>query len=477
VSLYASELNEKRLEVFKEAFPNVKRVGALRNGDNFAGAGYWDDLRLAAEHLGVDIRPVVAKGVSDLAPRFADTFAQGLDGLVVITDAEFDAGREQIVRLAAEYHLPTMYEHRAFSIAHRATDRFRTSRQSQDGQSPWPHDTAHAPRPRGRGHRMRRREVLIGVMATAMSPSVRAQTATRKRIAFLSSGSAEGWAPLLPAFKMGLREAGYVEGDNFVLEYSWAGGNYDRLPDLAAEVAQKKVDLIVAAGGGLAGRAAKNATSTIPIVLIVGDDPVRFGLVRDLARPGENVTGVTLFIDVLTPKRLEVASELIPNAALVLLANPQNPNAASEAARAQEAAQRRGRELRILQASTLAEVEAAVAGLSTQRGTVLMIGTDPFFFALNNILPRLASRHGVPTVYFQRQFALVGGLISYGATLTEEHRLAGVYAGRILSGEKAGDLPILQPSRFELVINLNTAKALGITIPPTLLARADEVIE
>ena len=324
---------------------------------------------------------------------------------------------------------------------------------------------------------MRRREVLIGVMATAMSPSVRAQTATRKRIAFLSSGSAEGWAPLLPAFKMGLREAGYVEGDNFVLEYSWAGGNYDRLPELAAEVAQKKVDLIVAAGGGLAGRAAKNATSTIPIVLIVGDDPVRFGLVRDLARPGENVTGVTLFIDVLTPKRLEVASELIPNAALVLLANPQNPNAASEAARAQEAAQRRGRELRILQASTLAEVEAAVAGLSTQRGTVLMIGTDPFFFALNNILPRLASRHGVPTVYFQRQFALVGGLISYGATLTEEHRLAGVYAGRILSGEKAGDLPILQPSRFELVINLNTAKALGLTIPPTLLARADEVIE
>jgi len=314
-------------------------------------------------------------------------------------------------------------------------------------------------------------------MATAMSPSVRAQTATRKRIAFLSSGSAEGWAPLLPAFKMGLREAGYVEGDNFVLEYSWAGGNYDRLPELAAEVAQKKVDLIVAAGGGLAGRAAKNATSTIPIVLIVGDDPVRFGLVRDLARPGENVTGVTLFIDVLTPKRLEVASELIPNAALVLLVNPQNPNAPSEAGTAREAAQRRGRELRIMHASTSSEVEAAFASLSGQPRTVLMIGTDPFFFALHGSIPELAARYAVPTVYFQRQFALLGGLISYGATLTEEHRLAGVYAGRILSGEKAGDLPILQPSKFELVVNINVANALRLTVPPSLLARADEVIE
>jgi ABC-type uncharacterized transport system substrate-binding protein len=204
---------------------------------------------------------------------------------------------------------------------------------------------------------------------------------------------------------------------------------------------------------------------------------VKFGLVPSLNHPGGNITGVTLFIDILAPKRLELLLEVAPEAALAMIVNPRNPNAETEARNAQAAAQQRGRELRVWTASNEGEIDAAFAGLAQQPRSALTIGTDTFFFSRRNQLVGLAARHAIPTIYFHRGFGLAGGLISYGATFVEEFRMAGRYAGRILAGEKPSDLPILQPSKFELVINLKAAKALGLTVPPTLLARADEVIE
>jgi putative ABC transport system substrate-binding protein len=249
------------------------------------------------------------------------------------------------------------------------------------------------------------------------------------------------------------------------------------LPSLATDLVSKHVAVIAAAGGAVAGLAAKAATSTIPIVVATGDDPVRYGLVTSLNRPGGNVTGVTLFIDILTAKRVELLAEIAPTPALVMLVNPGNPNAETEARDAQAAAQRGGRELHVLTASNEGEIDAAFANLSQQAGTALTIGTDTFFYSRRDQLVGLAARSAIPTIYFHREFALTGGLITYGSTFIDELRTAGRYTGRILAGEKPNDLPILQPSKFELVINLKTAKALGLTVPPSLLGRADEVIE
>jgi putative tryptophan/tyrosine transport system substrate-binding protein len=279
------------------------------------------------------------------------------------------------------------------------------------------------------------------------------------------------------AFRDGLREAGYVEGQNVAIEFAWAGGRYDKLSSMAADLVSRHVAVILAIGGAVAGLAAKAATSTIPIVVAMGDDPVKYGLVESLSRPTGNITGVTLFIDVLEAKRVEILTEVAPTAALAILVNPRNPNAETEMREAQAAAQQRGRELRVLTASNEGEIDTAFGALAQQAGAALTIGTDTFFYSRSDKLVGLAARHAIPTVYFHRSFGLSGGLISYGATFTEELRMAGRYAGRILAGEKPNNLPILQPSKFELVINLKTAKALGLEVPPTLLARADEVIE
>ena len=227
----------------------------------------------------------------------------------------------------------------------------------------------------------------------------------------------------------------------------------------------------------MAGLAAKAATATIPIVIATGDDPVKYGLVDNLNRPTGNITGVTLFIDILTAKRVELLTEVAPAAALTVLVNPRNPNAETEARDAQAAAQRSGRELRVLTASNESEIDTAFANLAQQRGAALTIGTDTFFYSRADQLVGLAARYAIPTIYFHREFGRAGGLITYGSTFIDELRTAGRYVGRILAGEKPSDLPILQPSKFELVINLKTAKALGVTVPPSLLARADEVIE
>ena len=326
---------------------------------------------------------------------------------------------------------------------------------------------------------MRRRQfiTLLGGAAVAWPLAARAQQGAMPVVGFLCSGSAEAFAPLVAAFRDGLREAGYVEGQNVAIEFAWAAGRYDKLSSMAADLVSRHVTVILAIGGAVAGLAAKAATSTIPIVVAMGDDPVKYGLVESLSRPTGNITGVTLFIDVLEAKRVEILTEVAPTAALAILVNPRNPNAETEMREAQAAAQQRGRELRVLTASNEGEIDTAFGALAQQAGAALTIGTDTFFYSRSDKLVGLAARHAIPTVYFHRSFGLSGGLISYGATFTEELRMAGRYAGRILAGEKPNNLPILQPSKFELVINLKTAKALGLDPPISLLARTDEVIE
>jgi putative ABC transport system substrate-binding protein len=296
-------------------------------------------------------------------------------------------------------------------------------------------------------------------------------------IGFLCSGSAEAFVPQLAAFREGLRDAGYIEGQNVAIETVWAAGRYGELPSLAADLVNRQVAVIAAVGGAVAGLAAKAATSTIPIVLAIGDDPVRYGLVANLSRPGSNITGVTLFIDILTEKRVELLTEVAPGATLAMLINPRNPNADTEAKDARAAARRSGREIRVLTASNEGEIDAVFADIAKRPHAGLTIGTDTFFYSRRDQLVSLAARYAIPAIYFHRRFAVAGGLITYGATFIEEFRTAGRYAGRILAGEKPSDLPILQPSKFEMVINLKTAKALRLSVPPSLLTRADEVIE
>jgi putative tryptophan/tyrosine transport system substrate-binding protein len=296
-------------------------------------------------------------------------------------------------------------------------------------------------------------------------------------IGWLNSNSPGPSAPFVDAFHRGLSEAGYVVGQNAAIEYGWAEGRHDRLPALAADLVGRRVDVIVA-GGGVAALAAKNATSTIPIVFATGGDPVESGLVASLARPGGNLTGVGMMFTELMPKLLELLSELVPQARVIaLLVNPKNSLAEGMIRDVQKAANAKGVQLPILKAGTENEIDAAFATLVQMQASGLVVGTDALFGIRREQLVALVSRHGVPTIFWRREFAAEGGLISYGSSLTGTLRQVGVYAGRILKGAKPADLPVQQPTTFELVVNLKTAKALGLTVPPSILARADEVIE
>jgi putative ABC transport system substrate-binding protein len=325
---------------------------------------------------------------------------------------------------------------------------------------------------------MRRRDFVI-LLAGAMGGrpfAVRAQQKAMPVIGFLGSTSRS--APLVAAFLEGLAETGYVEGQNAAIEYRWAEGRYDRLPALAAELVKRGVDVIVTQGGIPPTRAAKSATSTIPIVFAVGTDPVEDGLVASLARPGGNLTGVTFMMTELNSKRLELLSELVPQARVItLLVNPNNPSAERTMRDVQEAARAKGVQLLILKAGTESEIDAAFASFVQQHAGALLVGNDAFFNSRREQLGALALRHAVPAIYEAREYVAAGGLISYGTSLTAANRLKGIFVGRILNGTKPADLPVQQPTTFELVINLKTAKVLGLTVPPSLLARADEVIE
>jgi putative ABC transport system substrate-binding protein len=317
--------------------------------------------------------------------------------------------------------------------------------------------------------------VLAGAAAYPLLAG--AQQKAMPVIGYLGGGSSGPAGPFTAAFHQGLREIGYVEGQNVAIEYRWAEGRYDQLPALAAELVGRKVDVIAALSLPSA-LAAKNVTSTIPIVFSVGTDPVGDGLVAGLARPGGNLTGVTLMMTELMPKRLELLSELAPQVGVIaLFVNPDNPNAKRMVQDVPEAAWAKGVQLVILKAGTESEIDAAFASLVQLRAGALLVCPDAFFDSRREQLVALTSRHAVPAIYVHRQYVAAGGLISYGTNLAAGDRQAGIYVGKILKGTKPADLPVHQPTTFELVVNLNTAKALGLTVPPSILSRADEVIE
>jgi putative ABC transport system substrate-binding protein len=320
---------------------------------------------------------------------------------------------------------------------------------------------------------MRRRELLLGVAALMVTRAVRAQQKAMPVIGYLNTAS-PGPRPVA-AFKQGLSESGYVEGHNVAMEYRSAEGHYDRLPGLAADLVARKVNVIVTFGPGI--NAAKSATSTIPIVF-VASDPVGEGLVASLARPGGNLTGISLLTVEMMPKRIELLSELVPQASMIaLLVNPNNPTAESVMREVQEAARAKGIQLYILKASNESEIDAAFAKFVQLHAGALAVGPDPFYNTQREQLVALAALNAVPAIYPWREVAAVGGLITYGPRLTSANRQAGIYAGKIINGAKPADLPVQQPTTFELVVNLKTANALGLTVPPLILARADEVIE
>jgi putative ABC transport system substrate-binding protein len=322
---------------------------------------------------------------------------------------------------------------------------------------------------------MTRRDLLLLLGSGLTTPrALGAQQKAMPIIGFFNPTSPGSLAPFVAAFCQGLSEAGYVEGENVTIEYRWAEGRTERLPALAADLVSRKMDVIASTGGNAPALAAKNATSTIPIVFVIGTDPVVDGLVASLARPGGNLTGFTLLGDELTPKRFE----LVPQAwRIALLVNPNYPEADSTISDTQKAAQAKGVQLHILKVGSASEIDAAFRVLAeVQAGALLVVG-NPLFDTQREQLVALASRRAVPAIYSEREFAVAGGLISYGTSRSAAHRQAGIYAGRILKGAKPADLPVQQSTTFELVVNLKTAKALGLTIPPAILARADEVIE
>jgi len=323
-----------------------------------------------------------------------------------------------------------------------------------------------------------RRELMLLLAGAMGAPSaIRAQQKAMPVIGYLDGTSPGPGAPLVAAFRQGLSEAGYVEGQSVVIEYRWAEGHYDRLPALVADLVGQKVDVI--ATGSVAGiQAAKSATSTIPVVFFGGGDLVALGLVAGLARPGGNLTGFTMMSLELNPKRLELLSELVPQAVVIaLLVNPNNPQTEGVVRDVQDASRAKGVQLQILRAGTETEIDGAFAALVQLHAGALVVMGDAYFFSRREQLVALAARHAVPAIYDVHEYAAAGGLISYGPSLTGLWRQVGIYAGKILKGAKPADLPVQQPTSFELVVNLKTAKALGLTVPPSILARADEVIE
>jgi putative tryptophan/tyrosine transport system substrate-binding protein len=327
---------------------------------------------------------------------------------------------------------------------------------------------------------MRRREFikLLSNAVVAWPLTARAQQSAMPVIGFLSTASAEPYKPYVSAYRSGLNESGLVEGQNIAIEFRWAEGHYDRLPSLAAELVGRPVTLIAASGGLPSILAAKAATATIPIVFTLGSDPVKFGIVASLNKPGGNITGVSLLAYLLDAKRVELLHELVPNSKVfAMLVNPNNTQVQAQLTDFQETTRSLGLDQIVLEASTVQDIDAAFTTLVQQRSNALVVSADSFFLSRRDQIITLAARHMVPSIYEWHEFTSSGGLISYGVSLKDAYRQAGIYAARILKGEKPSNLPVMQPTKFELVINLKAAKALGIAVPQTLQVAADEVIQ
>jgi putative ABC transport system substrate-binding protein len=326
---------------------------------------------------------------------------------------------------------------------------------------------------------MRRREfiTIIAGTAAAWPLPLRAQQPPQSVIGYLNGAAPKTFARLTAAFRQGLDEAGYVEGRNIAIEYRWAEGEYDRLPVLAADLVKRKVAVLVATTTP-ASLAAKRATSTIPIVFAIGADPIAIGLVDSLSRPSGNITGVNNYLSDIGAKRLELLRELVPSVATIgILVNPNFPDAQSQSRDIQAAARIVGQQIHIINASSESELDAGLTVLQQLRAGGLIVTVDPFLNLHRDEIVALVARHRIPAIYFEREFVLAGGLMSYAPNLADGYREAGIYCGRILKGEKVADLPVLQPTKFEFVINRNTAAKMGLEIPPKLLALADDVIE
>jgi putative ABC transport system substrate-binding protein len=327
---------------------------------------------------------------------------------------------------------------------------------------------------------MKRRDfiTLLGGAAATWPLAARAQQPAVPVIGFLHSATPDGFSDYLRALRQGIKESGYVEGESLAIEYRWAENDPDRLTVLAADLVRRQVKVIVTTGAPASMTAGK-ATTTIPTVFVVPEDPVRLGLVTSLSRPGGNMTGVNFFSAELAAKRLELLVELVPTAKRVAaLLNPAEPTISAASLRDLEgAASAAALQIRIFNASTFAEIDTALAALASERPDALFVSSGPLFYSRRVQMTHLATRYAIPAIYSQRPFPEAGGLMSYGAGLIDAHRQAGVYVGRILKGAKPADLPVVQATKFELVINAHTARMLGLTVPPTLLARADEVIE
>jgi putative tryptophan/tyrosine transport system substrate-binding protein len=314
--------------------------------------------------------------------------------------------------------------------------------------------------------------------AAAWPLAARAQQPAMPVIGFLNSGSANTFAHLANAFRQGLKEVGYIEGQNVTTEYRWAESRYDQLPALAADLVKRQVNVIAATGGEQSAVAAKAATTRIPIVFTAGGDPVRQGLVASLNHPGGNLTGMFFLTGAIESKRLGLLRELVPNTAIIgVLLNPNSPAVELQLRDIPDAARAIGQQIVILEANNDRDIDAAFATLVQRRIGALLVAGDPLFSDRRDQIVALAARDSIPTIYYFREFAAAGGLMSYGANLSDVFRQLGIYTGRILKGEKPSDLPVMQPTKFELVVNLKTASSLGLTVPPSLLALADEVIE
>ena len=326
---------------------------------------------------------------------------------------------------------------------------------------------------------MDRRTFIGGIASTLVVPplAVHAQKPATPVIGFLNSATPELYEFNVAAFRKGLEELGYVEGKNVAIEYRWARGNYDRLPALAAELAGAKVSVIAATGDVGSARAAKSATTTIPIVFTIGGDPVKFGLVSSYSRPEGNVTGISFGPSAMGGKRVELLHELAPNAMIALLMNPDNPNAAAEQRESQQAAHVLGHQSVVLNVRNERDFATAFESVVSSRAGALYVATDPMLLSQRSQIAAFAARQKIPAISFVREFVVAGGLLSYGPSIRNMYREAGVYAGRILKGAKPGDLPVQQLALVEFVVNLTTAKALGLTIPQSVLLRANEVVQ